>query len=245
MKLGIENKVALVMGASSGLGYAIAKALKNEGVKVILLARDTERLPKATLEIGAAGFVSGDLLKPGESRRLVIEAVKKFGPIDILVTNAGGPPKGSFEDSTSEKWNEAFQGLWLSATDAIQEVLPSMKERKWGRILLVTSAAAKEPMSGLTLSNGLRAGLLGLTKSISNEVAAYGVTINALLPGYTDTERLQELKVPKEKILSVIPAGRLGRPDEFASLATYLASEQAGYISGQAIACDGGYLHGI
>jgi 3-oxoacyl-[acyl-carrier protein] reductase len=120
-----------------------------------------------------------------------------------------------------------------------------MQERKWGRILLVTSAAAREPMAGLTISNGLRAGLLGLTKSISNEVAGFGVTINALLPGYTRTERLIELNIPEEKITQHIPAGRLGEPEEFAALATFLASERAGYISGQMIAVDGGYLKGI
>ena len=183
-------------------------------------------------------------MKPGEARRIVKEVAEKYGAPEILVTNAGGPPKTTFEAASNQMWQEAFQNLWLSATDAIKEVLPSMKNNKWGRILLVTSVAAKEPMNGLTLSNGLRAGLLGLTKSVSNEIAQYGITINALLPGFTDTERLQELKIPLEKMVAQIPAGRIGRPEEFAALACFLASKQAGYITGQAIACDGGYLKG-
>ncbi len=245
MDLGIRGKRALVMGASMGLGYAVAESLKAEGVEVILSARDTERLGTAADRLQAIGTVAGDLQQPKEGERIVQEAIKKFGTIDILVTNAGGPPKTTFEEASSEMWTEAFQSLWLSATDSMRTVLPSMKENKWGRILLITSVAAREPMAGLTLSNGFRAGLLGLTKSISNEVAPYGITINALLPGFTDTERLQELKIPRDKISGQIPAGRIGRPEEFASLAAFLASERAAYISGQMIACDGGFLRGI
>jgi len=133
----------------------------------------------------------------------------------------------------------------LSATESIVAALPGMKERRWGRILLVTSFAAREPMPHLTFSNGLRAGLLGLTKTVSNEIAGFGVTINCLLPGYTDTERLRELKIPADKITAQIPAGRLGRPEEFGALAAFLASEPAAYITGQAVACDGGALRSI
>jgi 3-oxoacyl-[acyl-carrier protein] reductase len=245
MDLKLKGKRALVQGASSGLGRAIAAALVQEGVKVAICSRDPERIQKTAREIGAAAGIAIDLNQPGAAATLLKKAEQELGGVDILVTNTGGPPKGPFEELTSAQWQEGFQSLWLSATESIRAALPGMKERHWGRILLVTSAAAREPMPLLNISNGLRAGLLGLTKAISNEVAQHGITINALLPGYTDTERLQELKVPKEKITSQIPAGRLGRPEEFGALAAFLASEQAAYITGQGIACDGGYLRSI
>jgi 3-oxoacyl-[acyl-carrier protein] reductase len=245
MDLHLKGKRALVQGSSSGLGRAIAEALIQEGVLVAISSRDADRLNQTAREIGAKAAIVSDLSQPRAAIKLVEEAHRQLGGIDILVTNTGGPPKGPFEELTSAQWQEGFQSLWLSATESIQAVLPGMRQNQWGRILLVTSAAAKEPMPLLNISNGLRAGLLGLTKTVSNEVAQYGITINALLPGFTDTERLQQLKIPSEKITSQVPAGRVGKPSEFAALATFLAGEQAGYITGQAIACDGGYLRSI
>jgi 3-oxoacyl-[acyl-carrier protein] reductase len=246
MDLGIRGKRALVQGSSAGLGRAIAEALVKEGVTVAISSRDPARLDKAMKEIGAHAAIPCDLSKPGAAVPLIREAEKLLGGgIDILVTNTGGPPKGPFEELSAEQWQDGFQSLWLSATDSIRAALPGMRERKWGRILLVTSSAAREPLPLLTVSNGLRAGLLGLTKTISNEIAQHGITINALLPGYTDTERLRELKIPADKITAQIPAGRLGRPEEFAALAAFLASEPAAYITGQGIACDGGALRSI
>jgi 3-oxoacyl-[acyl-carrier protein] reductase len=245
MDLNIKNRTALVMGASSGLGFAAAQALIQEGVRVIISARDTPRLAEAARKLGAHGFLAADLNLRDAGQKLVQDCTQKFGAPDILVTNAGGPPKGAFETLTPEMWMEGFQSLWLACTQSIVAALPHMKEKKWGRILLITSAAAREPMNHLTVSNGLRAGLLGLTKSVSNEVASFGITINSVLPGFTDTERLQELKIPKEKIVAQIPAGRIGRPEEFASLIAYLSSDLAGYVCGQSIAVDGGYLKGI
>ena len=245
MDLKIKNKRALVFGASSGLGYAIAQSLIQEGVKVAISSSNEGRVQKAARELGATLALVGNLQKPGEASKVVNQVIKEWGGIDILVTNTGGPPKGLFMDLKPEQWQEGFQNLWMSAVEAMQSSIPSMIQNKWGRMMLVTSAAAREPIMGLTISNGLRAGLLGLTKNLSQEVAQYGITVNALLPGYTRTERLKELKVPEDKITSQIPARRLGEPEEFAALATFLASEQAAYLTGQMIAVDGGYLHGI
>ncbi|MGZ3697592.1 MAG: SDR family oxidoreductase [Bdellovibrionota bacterium] len=245
MDLKIKGKRALVQGGSSGLGRAIAAALVAEGVKVAIASRDEAKLRATAREIGAAATVVCDLSKPGQGEASVREAIEQLGGIDILICNTGGPPKGPFEELTDEQWQQGFQSLWLSAVDSIRAALSGMKLQEWGRIMLVTSAAAREPMAGLNISNGLRAGLLGLTKSVSNEIASFGVTINALLPGYTNTERLQELGIPTEKITAHIPARRLGKPEELGAVAAFLASEHAAYVSGQAIAVDGGYLRGI
>lgn len=245
MNLGIQGKRALIQGASSGLGHSIAKALLREGVRVAICARPGERLKHACETMGAQSAIGADLSRPGESARSVREAQTALSGLDILVINTGGPPKMDFLQVSDQQWHEGIESLWMGAVGAIREALPRMMDQRWGRILLVTSAAAREPMAGLTISNGLRAGLLGLTKTISNEVAHAGVTINALLPGYTDTERLRELGIPAEKISANIPARRLGRPEEFAATAAFLASEPAAYITGQAIAVDGGFLRGI
>jgi 3-oxoacyl-[acyl-carrier protein] reductase len=245
MDFGLKGKRALVMGASTGLGYAIAQELVREGATVAICSSNEERIHKAARAMNAAHALVCDLSMPGAGKDLVERAIAQMGGVDILVANTGGPPKGSFLSLTPELWQQGFQGLWMSAVESMQAAVPGMQERKWGRILLVTSAAAREPMNGLTISNGLRAGLLGLTKSISNEIAGNGITINALLPGYTRTERLKQLNIPEETITQHIPAKRLGEPEEFAALATFLASERAGYISGQMIAVDGGWMKGI
>lgn len=245
MDLKIKGKRALVQGSSQGLGRAIAEALIKEGAIVAISSRNADKLNQTAREIGAAAAIPCDLSKPGAASALVKTAIERLGGVDILVTNTGGPAKSSFEETTSEQWLEGYQSLWLSATESIRAALPGMKERRWGRILLVTSSAAREPLPLLTVSNGLRAGLLGLTKTVSNEIAQHGITINALLPGYTDTERLRDLKIPADKITAQIPAGRIGKPEEFGALAAFLASDQAAYITGQAVACDGGALRSI
>ncbi len=244
MDLGIKGRVALVQGASAGLGRAIAKALVDEGARVAICSRDAEKIARARDEIGAEFSAACDLSEPGAAAAFAREVEAKLGACDILVHNTGGPPKVPFADVTTAQWQEGFSALWMSAVDSIQGVVPGMKARGWGRILLVTSVAAREPLPGLTISNGFRAGLLGLAKSLSNEVAGHGITVNCLLPGYTDTERLRDLKVSYEAIGATVPAGRVGRPEEFAALAAFLASQHAAYISGQAVACDGGWLRG-
>ena len=244
MDLKIKNKKALVFGASTGLGQAIAKSLAAEGVQVAIASRSTEKLEKSLQVTSAQKYIKADLSKSKEGAAAVEQTLKEWGALDILVINTGGPKRGNFDDVSIEDWSEAYQSLWGSTIETIQAALPSMKQNKWGRILLVTSFAAREPMSGLIISNAYRAGLLGMAKSLSNDVAPFGITVNALLPGYTRTARVLELGVPEEKVAVNIPAKRYGDPEEFASLATYLSGVSAAYITGQAIAVDGGFLRG-
>ncbi len=244
MDLQLKGKRALVMGSSTGLGRAVAESLIAEGVDVILCARSDEKLQKAVKETGAWAGFSCDLTKAGAANDLISKAIKSLGGLDILVTNTGGPLKNNFQDVSVEQWQTDFQSLWMSVVESLHAVLPEMKKQKFGRILMITSLAAKEPLVGLTTSNGFRAGLAGLAKSIVNEVASDGITINLLLPGYTATDRLKELKLTDEKIRQMVPAGRLGDPRELADLACFLSSPRAGYINGQSIAIDGGALRG-
>jgi 3-oxoacyl-[acyl-carrier protein] reductase len=245
MNLGLRDRHALVLGASSGLGRAVAAALVAEGARVAICARNKARVEAAARELGAQLGLACDLTVPGAATALVESARKRLGGLDILVTNTGGPPKGRFADVSNDMWQHGFQSLWLSAVDAIRAALPAMREQRWGRIVLITSSAAKEPIPGLTVSNGLRAGLLGLVKSLAPEVAEEGVTVNAVLPGYTATDRIAELGIPEETLAEHIPARRLGRPEELGSVAAFLASEQAAYVTGQAIAVDGGFIRGL
>ncbi len=244
MQLGLRDRRALVFGASRGLGLAVARELVAEGARVCIVSRDAQRIGAAAQAMGAS-FAVADLTRPGEALRCTQEAIARMGGLDVLVCNSGGPPKAAFAAVDAAGWQAGFQNLWLSTTDAIGAALPTMKASHFGRILLVTSVAAKEPMPGLTVSNGLRAGLLGLVKSLAPEVAADGITVNALLPGYTRTERMVELGVTDAQIASQVPAGRMGEPEEFAAMAVFLASDRASYVTGQAIAIDGGWLRGI
>lgn len=245
MDLHLADKTAVVFGGSKGLGKAVAAELAREGVRVVIVARDEALLAKASAETGCVPL-QGDLSINGAGATLVYDAIARLGrPIDILVTNTGGPPIGSFQDTNANSWEKGFRALWLSVVDSIQAALPGMQENRWGRILAITSIAAKEPQPGLVISNGLRAGLLGMLNTLSREVASEGVTVNALLPGYTNTARMAELGVDDRSMGPRIPAGRLGEPHEFAALAAFLASTRASYITGQAIAVDGGLLHSI
>lgn len=245
MDLGIKGKRAWVMAASTGIGRAIAEALVKEGARVAISARNADTLQSTADDIGAELAVTANFLKSGSAAQAAREIVAKWGGIDILVTNAGGPPKGAFLDITGEGWQTGFQGLFLSTVEALQVVLPTMKEKNWGRVIFVTSVAAKEPIAKLTVSNGIRAGILGMMKSLSHEWAVNGVTFNSILPGYTATERLKELGVSNEDIAKNVPAKRLAQPSEVGDLCAFLASDRAGYLNGQAIALDGGQMHSL
>ncbi len=244
MNLGLQGRRALVMGGSRGLGKAIAQALVAEGARVAICARNAERLAATALELGVEGIVC-DLSAPGAAAALIRETEKRIGQLEVLVVNTGGPPPGLFVDLSDAAWRAAFEGLWMSGVGAIRSALPGMRARRWGRVILITSIAAREPVANLMLSNSLRAGLHGLVNALSREVSADQVTVNALMPGYTLTERLEELQLDVTKLAAQIPAGRLARPQELAAVAAFLASDPAGYVTGQAIACDGGLLQSI
>ena len=244
MDLQLKGKKALVMGASTGIGRSIAEVLIQEGAEVTICSRSLDKLEKTAKEIGAKHVLTCDLTKEGEAKAVVEKAIQIMGGVDILVTNTGGPNKGNFADISDGQWYEDFQSLWMSVVESLKVALPKMKANNYGRVLLVTSLAAKEPLNGLTTSNGLRAGLAGLSKSIANEYAPFGITVNLLLPGYTATDRLKELKLTDERIKQMVPAGRLGDPHELADLAAFLASPRAGYITGQSILIDGGVTRG-
>lgn len=244
MNLELNGKKALVLGSSTGLGRAVAESLIAEGVEVCIVSRNSDNIAKTAKEIGAAHYETADLSIKGETAKLVEKVLKKMGHVDILVNNTGGPKKNNFLDVTDEQWLEDFQSLWMSPVEAMRILLPRMKEKNYGRIIMITSLAAKEPLQGLTTSNGLRAGLAGLSKSIVNEYAPFGITVNLLLPGYTDTDRIKALNLSEAKVKEMVPAGRLGHPHELADLATFLASKKGAYINGQSIAVDGGVLRG-
>ena len=252
MNLGIKNKVALVLASSKGLGKAVALELAIEGAKVIICGTDAGALSATEQEINAVApnkilAVVCDITDEIQRKNLVDESIKAFGAIEILVTNTGGPAAGPFEQFKLDDWKNIYNLLFLSAVDIIQQVLPGMKEKGWGRILTITSVAVKQPADNLISSNAVRTSLLGLVKSLSNEVAIHGITVNNILPGYTSTNRLQGLieKNPKvNEVKETIPMKRFGTTSEFAAAAAFLVSERAGYITGQSLAVDGGWIKG-
>ncbi len=262
MDLGLKGKVALVAASSQGLGLAVAEELAAEGTVLVMCARGEDRLRTACESIAARTGaevlgVAGDLAVESDIERIVTQGIDRFGRIDILVTNSGGPAAGPFESLGRAAWEDAMSGLLMSAIGLTRLVLPGMKERRWGRILNVTSIAAKQPVEDLMLSNSIRAAVTGFAKTLATEVAPFGVTVNNILPGFTATERVEQLAdsiAEREEIKptdvrarweSEIPMKRLGRPDEFASLAAFLVSERASYITGSSIAVDGGWIRSL
>jgi 3-oxoacyl-[acyl-carrier protein] reductase len=262
MFLGLRGKTALIGAASKGLGYAIARELAMEGAAIVICARTREPLKEArdklANETGAKVYaIPADLSKYEDVKRVTATSLEKLGRIDVLVNNNGGPPAGPFEAHDSATWQQAFDQTLRSAVEMARGVLPGMKERRWGRIINVTSMAAKQPVDNLILSNSLRAAVHGFARTLANEVAEFGITVNNILPGYTRTERVESLAVATAKRDNVdaasvlsrfekdVPMKRLGEPEEFAALAAFLASERASYITAQSIAVDGGWIRAL
>jgi 3-oxoacyl-[acyl-carrier protein] reductase len=261
MNLGLANRVAVVAAGSKGLGRAVAEELAAEGASVVICARGRQALDETCRAIQAGGGrahgVVADVSAAGEPPRVVAEAERVFGPVDIVVTNSGGPRSGLFEALSDDDWEAAARTLLWSTVAFVRAVLPGMRARRWGRILNITSIAAAQPIDGLMLSNSLRSAVLAFAKTLSNEVATDGVTVNNLLPGYTRTDRVVELAEQMaasggttpaaiyEKWSLEIPMHRLAEPREFGALAAFLASERASYITGQSIAVDGGWTRGL
>jgi 3-oxoacyl-[acyl-carrier protein] reductase len=257
MDLGIKGKIAIVTGASKGMGLAIVNALVAEGVKVLLVARDAEMLAATVDRIkkndGEADFVAGDVSDPGLPEN-VINKIKSVwdASADILINNAGGPPVGSFLEHGAAAWDSAIQTNLLSVVRFSKAVAPQMKEKKWGRIISITSTIAKEPSAVMVLSATVRSGVSAFTKAISSELASFNVTANAILPGGVSTDRLTSLirtraerenrvyeEVLKESEAS-IPAQRFASPEEIANTVSYLVSQHGSYITGLSISVDGG-----
>jgi 3-oxoacyl-[acyl-carrier protein] reductase len=262
MDLGLKERVAIVAGASRGLGGAIARGLAREGAHVVMCARSQESLTAAAEFIEEnykvrALPITADLRSMSDIQRVVATTIQQFERVDILLNNAGGPPPKSFEESTGEDWERAIELNFLAGMRMIQLVLPHMKARHWGRIINILSSGLKQPIDGLVQSNATRAAVAGAAKTLSREVAANGILINNVCPGRIQTERVDEVDAAtgRRKGMSAeevrrdscreIPMGRYGRPEEFANAVVFLASEAASYITGATLQIDGGYIRSL
>jgi 3-oxoacyl-[acyl-carrier protein] reductase len=257
MNFGLKGKRAVVMAASRGLGFACARALAAEGCHLLICSRDAERINAAAdnirRETGAqVHAVAADVSSEGEASRLVSTAVEKLGGLDIVVHNAGGPPAGDTASMSEAQWQKAFEQNLLSFVRIVNAAVPEMKKAGGGRIITIASSSIKQPIPNLVLSNALRAGVWGLAKTLSREVAPDKILVNVVAPGRIQTERIEELdqanatkagksidEIRKASVAGV-PLGRIGTPDEFANVVVFLASEAASYVTGQAITVDGG-----
>jgi len=261
MDLGVKGKVALVCASSHGLGFATASRLAREGAAVVVCGRDAGSVEAARAEIvGMGGKAIGipvDLYSTDDRIRLIRETNAALGPIDIAVLNTGGPPTGMFESITLEQWQDAYKSLVETVVHLSQLVLPGMVQKKWGRVLAVTSFVARQPADLMALSNSLRSSVIGVMRTLANEYGPHGITVNSILPGYILTDRMRKVARAQaeakgqaadqafDRIAANVPLGRLGDPEEFGNLAAFLVSDAASYVTGQAITIDGGLSKGV
>ena len=262
MDLGIKGKVALVAASSKGIGKAIAVALADEGVNLSIFSRSKDEIERTASEIRTSFTVdvlasAADVTSKEQVDQVIETTVQTFGGIDILINNAGGPPFGFFDDFESPDWQNALELNLLSGIHMAKKVVPLMKKQNWGRIVNITSIAVKQPIDGLILSNTSRAGLIGFSKTLSNELAEYNILVNNICPGRIYTDRIKALAEKRaaqsgieyekaiEEMERDIPLRRIGTPEELAALACFLASEKASYMTGTTIQVDGGLLRGL
>jgi 3-oxoacyl-[acyl-carrier protein] reductase len=263
MDLELAGRVALVNGASRGIGRAIAAALAAEGAAVVISARDEADVMTAAARIAAASGVqvvgvAADVSRPGTAERLVGTAVERFGGLDILVNNSGGPPLGHFADFADDAWQDAFDLLLLSVVRMVRAARPHLRASGRGRIINIESTSVKQPIPGLILSNSLRAGVAGLARTLADELAPDQITVNNVLPGSILTDRLragaaaraEQAGLPVDDLIRAevgqrVPLGRVGEPEDLAAMVAHLCSAAAAYVTGQTIAVDGGVLRAI
>ena len=258
MDLGLKGKVALVTAASKGMGKACAMGFAAEGARVAICARNDAEIKAAADEIktkvgGEVLAMVADVTKAEDVKNLVARTTQTFGGVDVLVANCGGPPRGNLDEMTDQQWYGAFEVSLLSVVRLIREVLPSMRAKKWGRILTIQSVSVKQPVDGLLLSNAVRPGVAGLVKTLSADLGPDNITINAVCPGRILTDRFlggaKQSGLPVDEYVrrssGDIPLGRIGTPEEFANVLIFLGSERASYVTGVSIQVDGGVVKGI
>jgi 3-oxoacyl-[acyl-carrier protein] reductase len=238
MDLGLSGRVALVCGGTRGIGRAVAMLLKDEGAEVAVNGRDPKTAP-----------FPADVTVPAQAEKLVQDVARKFGRLDILFANAGGPPAAPFKDQPADAWHKAIELNLLSTIHLARAAVPIMIKAKWGRVICLASVAALQPLPGLILSSTARAGVLGFAKALSDEVAKDGITVNSVCPGFIATERIEELTRAKPDMIkqrmAETPIGRIGTPKELAAAVAFLASEAASYITGAVLQVDGGFTRSI
>jgi 3-oxoacyl-[acyl-carrier protein] reductase len=246
VNFGIEGRRAAVAAASSGLGFATARALADEGVTVAICSRSRERIEAAAAEIGPRAVpLVADVSTEAGAAAFVQDARDALGGVDILVCNGGGPPPGNFASTPPEAYRAAIELNCLTHIAMCQEAVPAMREHRWGRVIAITSVGVRQPIAGLILSNVARSGLTAFLKTLAREIAGDGVTVNSLLPGFHDTERVRSLYGELDATQAGIPAGVLGDPTDFGRVAAFLCSEAASFVTGTAIPVDGGAYTGL